>query len=344
MTSIAFPLRTIWVAIRGLNYTDRATRQVGRNIDKLVMKQQEMRRAAVTMIAAGALWVAMAGMAVWSIARIMEASRAGSRMMALFSRSTQRLMRALGDAFVEVLGPAVRWLTALFNAIAKADPMVHRLIAAGAMLVITILALKGVTMLYNAALELLHVRSIGAAIATNQATAAQAAAIPVTQGLTLSWTTLGLALRSAIAPFLLFMTLGMILGREGSKWAMLVVGLAIALWAIVPPLHAAASAFSVLTFGAAALAGLAAMAFMPTYQYGTRFIQRTGPALVHAGEAITPARELRTTPTGEPSYAPFPRTTTNVHLSFGTVQTKADKEQLRPLILKTIKEAMDNKI
>jgi len=115
-------MRSIWVSIRAVNYTDRATRQVGRNIDYLIRKQNEMRRAAVTMMAAGLMWTAMGGLAFMAIGKIIEKSAEGRRAIHIFGRATDRMLKALGTAFIKAAGPAIKMLTGLFNAIAQLDP------------------------------------------------------------------------------------------------------------------------------------------------------------------------------------------------------------------------------
>jgi len=304
-----------------------------------------MQRAAVTMIAAGAMWVAMAGMAVWGIAKIMEASRQGSRIMRVFGRTTERMMRALGDAFVEIFGPMVKWLTRFMELMLK-HPWVLKFAAAIAMVAVAGLAVYGATMLLKGGMELLNLTfGVGAvqALTYQEAMASLAATTHTT---TIAVNMLIASWKVIMLGFLLGAQLAILFKDHLHIMIPIILALTIAVTALAFAWKKVAIAQAAATFGLSVVAGIAAMAAMEAamggLQYGTRFVQRTGPTIVHAGEAVIPAREAGRGQ--EVAYAPFPRTTTHVHLSFGTVQTKADKEQLRPLILKTVKEALDNKI
>jgi len=188
-------MRSIWVAIRGINYTDRATRQVGRNIDYLIKKQQQLKQAAVMMIAGGAMWVAMGAMAMMGIMKVMEASREGARVMRTFSRSTQQLMKAMGIAFAKTLGPMISALTGLFTWIAKAPPIVHRIIAALMLLATTTLIMKGLSMVFAGAIRYVTANKLLATAATKQWTLAQTGAIPATKAMSLSFVSLGASIK-----------------------------------------------------------------------------------------------------------------------------------------------------
>lgn len=338
-------MRTIYVAIRGMNYTDRATRQVGRNIDYLVRKQQQMRQAAVGLIAGGIMWMALSAMATMAIYKIIEKSSEGRRAIRLFSRSSERMLRSLGTAFLKVMGPAITMLTKLFDTIANLNPVVLQVMAAFIMGGLALLTYKGLSMALTGALEYLRAGHAMTALATNQTTLTQYGCATSTLTLGAAFKVLSASLGKAVMFFTVFMMLGQILGSEGSKWAAVITVIATAVAVLAIFLWKGAIALSVLTFGLAAAAGLGAIAAMgtPSYQYGTRMVQRTGPAIVHAGDVIT--RPDRGDITPQQKEAQFNRLYTKAELHFhGDIKTKADKEELRPLILKTLKDALNNKV
>lgn len=335
-------MRSIWISIRAMNYTDRATRQVGRNIDYLMRKQNELRRNAVMMMSAGIMWTVMGALAMMGIMKIGEASTEGRRAIRTFSRSTDRLMKAFGTAFVRAMGPAIKLLTAFFNWMSALDPRILQVIASIILAGVALVTLKGATMAVKGAIDYLTASQSVNALATGQTILANYGCATSTMTLGSAFAFLRVNLGKALIIFTIFMSLGQILGREGSKWATVIGMIAMAIWGLAVALKAAAFSMSVLTFGAAAIAGIAAMAAMPSYQYGTRMVQRTGPAIVHAGDVIT--RPDRGDRTPQQEERGFPKNYYNVTLSFGDVKTKADKEELRPLILKALKDALNNKV
>jgi len=179
-------------------------------------------------------------------------------------------------------------------------------------------------------------------MATNQTTLANWGCATSTLTLAGAVNVFRASLGKAMIFFTLFMAIGQIIGKEGSKWAAVIMVIATAVAVLAIYLKTAAIGVSILTWGLAAAAGLAAMAAMPSYQYGTRMVQRTGPAIVHAGDVIT--RPDRGDKTPQQQERGFPKHYYNITMSFGDVKTKADKEELRPLILKALKDALNNKV
>ena len=127
-----------------------------------------------------------------------------------------------------------------------------------------------------------------------------------------------------------------------------VVALGYALWS-------AATAFSVLTLGAAAIAGGAAIAgamaasspdeHFGVYQMGTSFVRKGGIAVVHEGEEIKSARESRPTSRMGDGGHQFRRTSTTFNLNvYGNLETKSDNETLMPAVRRVLKEELDKKV
>jgi len=338
-------MRSIWISIRAFNYTDRATRQVGRNIDYLIKQQEQLKTQAVGLVAAGVMWTVLGVMASMAIMKLIEKSGEGRRAIRVFSRATDKMLKELSKAFLTVLTPAIKMLTGLFNVVAKLDPRILQLMAGVVMLGIVFVTTRGIMMALTGAFQYLTINTT-TQVAVNY-TLAQAwgqstvAALTFKAAVTGLWMSMG----KFVMIFTLFIMLGQILGSEGSKWAAVIMGIATAVGILAAVLWTSATAMSILTWGAAALAGTAGLAIAasvtpPSYQYGTRMVQRTGIALVHAGDVVSrPDRGDST-----PKQAQYPRTINHVKLSFGDIQTKADKEELRPLILKALKDALNNTV
>lgn len=118
-------MRTIWIGIRGMNYTDRATREVGSNIDELIRKQQQLKMSAIALIAGGIMWTVMATMATVAIGRLMDATVQGHRIMFAFGKATENVMKSLGENFVKILGPTIQMLTVFLNTVSRIQPLMY---------------------------------------------------------------------------------------------------------------------------------------------------------------------------------------------------------------------------
>jgi hypothetical protein len=336
-------LQPIWIVFRGINYTDQATRQVGRNIDQLVQKQQELRQQAVRLAMAGMMWTVFAGLAVMAISKIMEKSMEGRRILHEFDKSMNKMLSTIADGFAKVMGPSMKLLGMFFDIIAK-HPMIGQLVAVLATLLISFMALKGITMILSGLSTYLGVSHLFQAQATKQLTLTQFGCTASTMTLSGAFKILRASLGPAFMIFMLFFQVGVMFQQH----APIILGVIIALTAVFAILAAtlwsAATAMSILTFGAAAAIGvgaaIAASASAPTYETGVRSVRKTGLVMAHEGEEI---RSKRNVAYGQGQETKRPETR-QFNITFtGDIHTKADKEELKPLILKTVRDAMDNK-
>jgi len=344
---MAMGMRTIYVAVRGLNYTDRATREVGANVDKMVKKQQALRTQMVQTFAAGIMWAAMAGMMVMGIMKIMEASMAGRAVLRGFTRSINQLTKALSDQFAKILGPLIDMMSTFIDIISKNEPLM-RMMASAMLIGTALLAVKGATMLLGVALQYLTGWWASTTVAMNTFTVY--AGYGTAQVLTLSgaFTVLRASLGPAVIMFMAMYQLATAFGNYAPVLLAVVAALTVATVAYAVANWSAATALSILTFGAAAVIGvgaaIAARATMPVYHTGTKFVQRTGPAMVQQGEEIRSAYEVNAQRSQIGGQRPFPTRRNQITISIGTVKTQADEEELKPLILKVVKDAMDDKV
>jgi len=331
-------MRTIWVAVRAINYTDQATKQVGANISKLQAQQNALRTEAVKMVMAGVMWVTFAALVTMAITKIMEKSNEGRRVLAQFERSMNNMLKTLGDSFTRVLGPAIKMMSGFFDIIAK-NPALANLIAVLSVLLITFIALKGVLMIATGAMTLFGITTqletiiVGLATAGHYGLATSLYVVQQGLGVAMIGFTLMFALCQHLPPVLAIVT-GAILA------------LAAGILILKAAISGGASVASDLAAMALAGAGAGAIAAgvwnmtQPTYQTGVYSVRKTGPAIVHEGEEI---RSKRNVMYGQGTANQRPETRYfNITFS-GDIHTKADKEGLKPLILKTVREAMDNK-
>lgn len=335
-------MRTIWVSIRAINYTDQATRQVGRNISELQRKEQELRTESVKLMMAGVMWTTFAALAIVAISKIMEKSAEGRLALNQFERSMNKMLDSLGTAFAKVLGPMMKMLSGFFDIIAK-YPAIANLIAVLATLVITCVALKGITMAVTGAVQYLGLAHLFQAQATAKVVQTQLFAAASTHTLSGAFMQLKASLGPALAMFMVFFQIGTMIGQYAPVLLGVIAALTVAMWAYAAANWSAATAMSILTFGAAAAIGvgasIAASASAPTYQTGVRAVRKTGMVIAHEGEEIRSKRNVMYNQgsNGRPETRMF-------YFTFsGDIHTKADKEELKPLILKTMRDAMDNR-
>jgi len=329
-------MRTIWVAIRAINYTDQATKQVGDNITKLEAQQRALRTEAVKMVMAGVMWVTFAALATMAISKIMEKSVEGRRVLAQFERSMNNMLKTLGSSFTEMLGPSIKMMSGFFDMIAK-NPALANLIVVLTVLLITFIALKGVMMIASGAMTLFGVTAQLEYIAVSLATAGH-----------LSLATSIMTVQAAIGPVLIGFTLMFTLCQRLPPVLAIVVGAILALTAAIIILKSVLGDYSWiagLAIGGAAIGAMAAGVWnmtqsQPTYQTGVYSVRKTGPAIIHEGEEI---RSKRNVMYGQGTEKQRPETRLFNFTFSGDIHTKADKEELKPLILKTVREAMDNK-
>lgn len=341
-------IRYLWISIRAIQYTDRAFKAVNENVYALMNAEQKLKRTGeVLKLSAGMMWVALGAMALGGMMNMMKATSQGRRVMRDFEKSISSLTKAFGDAFVKILGPIVRILTVFLNVIASLPQPVLMVLSGVALFAVTAIIAKGATMALTSAMSLLGISMKTATFGTYQLINGEWVAITSTNGLTASLKGLKMSLSSCVTIFSTFVMIGMMFGKTGgiiiatiasivaalAVYKMHLLGLSIA--------QAVASPWMIPAMIAGGLAMGGAIAAMGNFQVGTRKAQVTGPAIVHAGERVGKESQLKREFGGANATA---KTSTNVtiHMS-GNIQTKADKEELRPLILKTMKDALDNK-
>lgn len=335
-------IRYLWITIRAINYTDRAFNAISKSIGALQKDEAKLTQTAnVLKLSAGMMWMALGAMAISGITQMIRVTREGRTVMNAFDRSIRDLTKAFGTAFTTVLRVPIQLLTNFLNALSKLDPRILAIISLAVLFGIGLMTIAGAIWVVQGVMGILNKSFLSNILTLKMWHNMSFSVIASTQGLGRALSLVRFSLAQVIGVFSIFLALGMLLGSEGAKWAAVIAIIATAVAMLAIWLSEAAIAWGVLTFGLAAAGGLAVAALMPSHQVGTRKAQFTGPAIIHAGERIGQESQLKKEFGGKQGVE---KTQTNVTIAFsGNIQTKADKEQLKPLILKWVKEALDNK-
>jgi len=292
-------MRTVWISLRALNYTDRAFRAAIINLDKLAKAERDhvkmllaQKEVARMQVQVNLLYAATLSMMAGQLFNLMAQTEAGATYMSEFNQVIKELKVAFADTFFEILRPVLDVMKAFAVLLRDNEPLRKVIgfvaILAGA-LVMLYFTVKILTGIYQGYLLTQKIHSY----LTDLAVKKNIQLMVSNKGLTISWVTLGAAIKIALGSFALFMGLGMLLGKQGSMWAAVIIGIAMAVYVLAAALKGAAISLSILTWGAAAIAGLAAVAMMPEFAGGTRAAPFTGPMWVHKGEIIYNPRSGR---------------------------------------------------
>jgi len=297
----------------------------------------------------GFIYMAMGGIVIQTLMGIMTQSRLGERVMMKFSRRVEKSLKRLGASLAKILEPILNVVASLLE-IATANPIIRDLVAYVGLGIAVFITFAGVVNIVKGAMAILGVTFslFTGKVATSQTVLTMYTGNAITAtGAT--WT-LATALQAVIAGFAVGFGLVMAINAAFGRLPAIIAGVTTAVIALAIALWSAAGGLSVLTFGAAAVAGGAAIATaivasQPEYAMGTSFVRQTGYARVHRGEEIKSARESRVTPrmdrTFQTAYTKtYSPTTIHIH---GDLYTRSDKETMMPAIRRALKDEIDNK-
>jgi hypothetical protein len=285
----ALGLRTIWIALRAVNYTDRAFQATMLNLDNLTKKEaiiaQATHRAAVQGLMAGMMWMTFGGML----------GQAGMEM----ARTTTALKPFVNavDSLAKTMGQseALRTFVSIL------------LLAVSALMIF-----GGAAMMVKAIQDLEWLPSVGRMIAAHQVLAGAIGAV-----------TAGFMIFIIIGQIIGKQAGAVVAGIAAITAALLALAVAMNIVSLgtLTPLQLATFAA-----GAAMAAGVMALG---KYQMGTRSAGKTGLALVHKHEVIYNPTTNRPTQIGndlsrgggETNFYEMP-------VTIETVNTKADIDDL----------------
>jgi hypothetical protein len=342
--------RTIWISLRAVNYTTQAFQDTVTGLSKLQQAQLRLKMdAARNMMAVGAMYVAMGGMAIMIITKIMNQSELGQKVLGEFGDSAGKSMSKLGDSFARVMGPLLNIVAKILE-LATANPIISDLLAGLITIGAVILIAAGAVKLFSGAIAILNLQLMVKKLMVHSTQQSLLPYIGATHGATGATMGLAAAINMCILPLMigvgLFTVLSSYMGQLPA--ALFAASAAFAILAI--QMWLAAGAMSVLSWGAAAIAGGAALAGAiaiasgagqaPEYQMGTRMLTKTGPIIGHRGEVMyNPENQLPTQINNElrGGKATSLRQDVRIDLSGSIIQTKADKEELIPIMKRELR-------
>ena len=352
-------MKTIWISLRAMNYTDRAFRAAITNLDSLNKAEKkhlknmlQMKQVAQANVQAGMLYSAMAGMMVGQLAAFMMSTAESSEYMRDFVDVLDEAKAALAETFVETLRPVLDVVKGFLNLIGD-SPELRTAVVVITVLGTAVLGLYGASMLLKGISEgLLITRQLNNYLMTHQLVLNKQLIVS-NNATAASAVTLGTALAyvgaSAAIGLMIFFGLRDVLGPMPA----ILLAVAGAMVPLVVMLWKASVAANILTGGILAIAGLAAlggamgmmnMAGITNFQMGTRSAPYTGPMIVHKGEVIyNPATERPTGIAAELRRGAGPSVThQKIEIGIEHLHTEASFDEVDEKIARTLRRKMRN--
>lgn len=339
--------------LRAQNLTRNAIRGAQRDLTKLERQQLRMRAAAQQMTQAGLLQSLMfVGMGA-ALVFLASKTRWGNRIMRSFNRTLKRFTDVFGKEFLLAIRPMLTSLEGLMKMFLKNRKAMQVVIRA----ILSLLILGTLHALVKIGIGLWQTYQFRLDMASISFVKTRFAMVGLTKAVAIQsihWTNLGRAIWAALGPAMLIATiittLMPIFGRLGTiliALTAIILGLALAKQILLKGVVGAAEFGVALAIGGGmAAAFTAAMPEMPSFQRGARFVRKTGPAIVHEGEQVIPsgdierARRMREAmERAEITQAPQP---VNIEVSIARLQTQAEEEELKDVIWKATKRALDD--
>jgi len=348
--------RTIWITLRAANYTTQAFDSTIRGLSKLQQEQLRLKmNAAKNMMAVGTMYLALGAIAMMTFTTIMAKSEAGQAVMQRFSLSTGKSMEKLGESFAKILGPIFDVVAKILE-LATANPIVRDLLAGFLLLGGTLIMIAGIVKMVAGVIGILKLQMLAKALVTKHATITldmYSGSAMKAAGASMSLSAaLGAVVAGFTAGFAIVLVIQSAFGRLPAIIAgvtIAVIGLAVAIIALSGVLSLGATTAQQLgAFGVALAAGgamgAAFVASQPEYQMGTRAIAKTGMFYGHKGEVLyNPENQLPTQVNRDLNRPSTTYQKVEINMSGMTVQTKADREELLPMIERALRKKVLSK-
>ena len=349
-------MRTIWISLRAMNYTDRAFRSAIKNLRNLSDEEKRNVREALKMmrvgrmqIQAGMLYSAMLAMMGGQLFKLMSQTKVGAGYMREFTKSIEDIKIAFADTFFETLRPILDIVKGFLDLMKQNAPL-RTAVVILALLAGTLVGLYSSYMLISGIRKHMiaqmtlenYLRAKGLIIKFKDAMA-NITLTASNHALATSLMAVGVGAAFGLG---VFFALKDVVGPLSAGFA----ALAIALIPLVIQLGLAAGFMSALTLGVAAIAGVAGVASIVAavssatggFAGGTRALPNTGLFFGHKGEVVyNPATDRPTGMGGNGEQVTH--ISNQFDFSGTTINTKADEEELVPLIRKTVRDAMLDK-
>lgn len=342
-------MRTVWISLRALNYTDRAFRAAIKNLDVLKKAEREQVKEALKMaeigkmnVQVGMLYAATLGMMVNNMWNMLASTEAGKAHLAELNELINETKSAFADTIFTALKPLIDIFSIFLRVLRDNEPLriLVILFASTAVLLSAMYAgyklLVGIKQMYTATLgvaQFLEKKGLLIKVADFKTTLAQAGA---------HWQ-LAVAVAAAGGAFAVTFMLLKDMPAYVNAIIAVVLALAAAFWALFV-------AESAATWGIAAILGEAAagaaMATAAAYQarggmfaVGTRSLPYTGMFFGHKGEVVY--NPISGRPTGlEPKGELTSQTNVyRIPMTIENVHTKADIDDLNEKVAEAIRKS-----
>jgi hypothetical protein len=344
-------MRTVWISLRAMNYTDQAFRDTIRNMKNLSKASKEKikdllsdKDAAMKSIQVGTLYAAMTMMVTQRLGQLLSLTQVGASYMSEFNASWQELKVSFADTLFTVLKPLLDVLQIFMNVI-KNNSALRTVVVIVGLLGLGLFALYSVYMVLNGVMKMNAAMHAINAIITGKNTASLWAHTITIGTTTIAYWKLAVAMGAAIGAFTICYTL--LQGLSGPAQTavaaiMLIVGALVALWA----LQSATTMGFALVAGGIAAAGAVTLASQYTnptgFAKGTRALPSTGMFLGHKGEIVYNPQTNRPAGVEDQVMGRNGRVeASSVTVNFsGDINTKADVEDIDDIVGRRIYRAV----
>ena len=343
-----FGMRTIWINLRAMNYTDQAFRQSILNVKDLSKAEKEEYEKANKRLnmsrletQAGMLNVAMGAMFVKQLFNIMSATREGSQYMAMFNYELNEMKVMFADSLFESLRPFMDILRDFFGLI-RANPVIAKMASTLALLTGVVITGAGAYRVLNWTLEQYAAKQAFSKLVDESATLSKLKLTLANHGLNLSLKAVVGTLTAGIAGFAIAYTIFKDLPPVIGVVTGAVLALATAVILLSAALTPARAALSV-GLGAASAGALLGAYTSATkdlnkgFANGTISVPSTGLYMLHKGEAVYNPQTNRPSGSSNMNGVNNINQKIEINMSGMTIQTKMDKEEFVPFLRKELR-------
>lgn len=290
-------MRTVWISLRAVNYTDQAFRQSIINIDKLTKAEKDeynqlIKRLEVARlnIQTGVLYAAMTMMLAQRLGQLLSVTEVGSAYMSEFNSTLNELKVSFADTLFTALKPLLDVLQIFMNVLKDNAPL-RTIVGYVALFAIGLLGLYSIYTILRGAMTQYQTNLALQSFLTQTAEKQNISLTASNNAVAMSFKSLAASLGIVVTAFMLFTAIKDYIGPVGA----IIVAVVVAITAAIIALKA------VSTFGAtlgkdiamvaasvAIGAGLSAgvMAIGGGFAKGTRSLPATGLFLGHKGERV----------------------------------------------------------
>jgi len=346
-------MRTVWITLRAMNYTQQAFRNAIMSVEGLTDAEKKHRDnllktidTARLNIQTGVLYMAMISMVSQKLIGLLSLTQVGSEYMSEFNQTVQELKVAFADTLFEALKPLLDVLQIFMNIIKDNAPL-RTLVVVGGLLAIVLGGLySAYLILHNQMLMNATMMELNAFMSGKTAAVHTVHGFTV-HGLTIAYKSLAVAVGAAFAGFTIAYSALQGLNPVISG----VIAIVLALAAAFMYLYVAHSMATVgITAALGAAAGGAALATISNIQntggfaVGTRALPSTGMFLGHRGEIVYNPRTDKPTGVGKEIFGEGGGRGQYNKIDFhvNTLHTKSDIDEVDEKIGNRLARAMKN--